>query len=66
MEWHRYVDVVQQYLNSSFNRSIGRTSFEVMVGTRMKLKDDVELRNLIEKEIIEIYESQRNQLRSEV
>lgn len=59
MEWVKHVDVVHQHLNSSFNRSIGKTP-ELLIRTSMKLKDDMKLRELIGKEIIENYEKQRN------
>lgn len=57
LEWHKYVDKVQHYLNSSFNRSINRSPYELMVGINMKLKDDLKLKELLQAKIVANFES---------
>lgn len=64
-EWHKYVGSVQQYINSSFNRSIGRSPFELMIGKSMSLKDDTRLKEAIDEEIARLYDDQRLTLRQE-
>lgn len=65
MDWWKHINRVQQLLNSSGNRSIKTTPFEVLMGKKMKLKDDLELRRLIEEELIDIYEEDRSAIRDE-
>lgn len=64
-EWYKFVDVAQQFLNASFNRSIGATPFELLIGRSMKLKDDVQFREIIEKELIKSFQQERCQIREE-
>lgn len=61
--WYKHVDPVQQYLNSSQNRSTGFSPFELLVGKNMRLKDDLVLRELIEAEHRMQIQESRNQLR---
>lgn len=44
-EWYKYLSVAQQYLNTTFHRSIGMTPFQVLFGTRPRFKDDPSMRN---------------------
>lgn len=64
-DWYKFIDQLQQNINSSFNRSVGKTPFEIMIGTNMRLKDDIKLRSLLEKEFIEIFQKERSALRDE-
>lgn len=64
-EWHRYVGVAQQFMNSSPNRSIGMTPFELLVGKAMRLKEDLEFRTILEKEMQSLFQQERSQLRDE-
>jgi len=50
LEWYKHVDAVQQHINSSYNRSIKRTPFELMIGKPMRLKTDIRLQELMEAE----------------
>lgn len=63
-EWHKHVDRVQQCINSTYSRSLKMTPFELLVGRKMQLKDDQELRKLIEDEIVNAYMEERINLRS--
>lgn len=61
--WYKHVNLVQQYINSTYTRSIGMTPFQLLTGTNMKLKNDLELRQIIEQEIIEEFQEERNSFR---
>lgn len=41
------------------------TPFKLLFGTDMKMKDDISIRELIEKEIISIFEENRDEIRSQ-
>ncbi|XP_043275316.1 uncharacterized protein [Venturia canescens] len=62
-EWFRYLGLAQQYLNTSFHRSIGSTPFQVMLGVRPRLREDVSLREMVEKEFITSFEEERDEIR---
>ena len=51
-ELFKHLDSLQQHIDSSFCRSIGMTPYEFLVGTKMKVKDDLELCSLLDEEII--------------
>ncbi|KAG5320741.1 MOS1T transposase, partial [Pseudoatta argentina] len=55
----------QQYLNSLPHRSIGTTSFNILFGATMRLKDNVEIRELIESEWIAAFQENRSKLRED-
>lgn len=40
-KWYRFIDQVQRSLNCTLQRSIGVTPFEVLVGTKMRIKEDL-------------------------
>lgn len=61
--WYKHVSKVQRALNSTYQRSINTTPFNLMVGRRMRNKEDVELQNLLQQESIEIYNHDRDELR---
>lgn len=62
-KWFQHTDKVQQFLNKTYQRSIGMSPFELLFGVPMKTKDDVELKSLIEQEIIESFVDDRELLR---
>lgn len=62
-KWYRFIGRVQQIINSTYHRSIGTTPFEMLVGTKMKTKDDIQLKELIERELAADYDDQRSELR---
>lgn len=64
-KWYKHVLKVQQILNSSFQRSIGTTLFELLIGTKMKQKDDLTIRDSIEKKFQLLFEQNRDQLRTQ-
>ena len=65
-EWFKHVDLLQQNLNSSYARSIGMTPFELLVGSKMKLKNDPELRSVLDEILIAAFQEERAELRDKV
>lgn len=64
-EWHKYFGTVQQYLNVTQHRSIGTTPFNLIFGTHSRLEDDIFIREIIEKELIAIFEENRDDTRGQ-
>lgn len=64
-KWYKYVDVVQQTINSSYQRSIATTPFELLFGTKMHMKTDMTIKSLLEEELIKGFENDRAELRNE-
>ncbi|KAG5308159.1 TF28 protein, partial [Pseudoatta argentina] len=63
--WYKFVDRVQQYINSSMSRSTGLSPFELLIGKKMRLKDDLELKQIIEDEMILLLQEKRETLREQ-
>ncbi|KAG5319351.1 ABCGN protein, partial [Pseudoatta argentina] len=63
--WYKFVDRVQQYINSSMSRSTGLSPFELLIGKNMRLKDDLELKQIIEDETILLLQEKRETLREQ-
>lgn len=49
-KWYKHVPKVQQTLNTTYQRSIGMTPFELLTGVNMKLKDDLIIKDVLDKE----------------
>jgi len=64
-EWHKYLEVCQQYLNATPHRSTGTTPFKLLFGTNIRIKDEPKIKELIEEEWIKMFEENRDKLRSE-
>ena len=65
-EWYKHVDKVQQYINSTTSRSTGHSPFKILTGIEMKTNKQTalaEIGEIIEKEYIEMFEKNRNDLR---
>ena len=56
---------VQQTLNSSFQRAIQKTPFEVMFGIAMKKRSDVDIQTLIKEEMMHKFDEERENFRRE-
>lgn len=61
--WFKHVGKVQRALNSTFQRSINMTPFEVLIGTKMRTKEDVKIQELLQEENIKQYDETREKLR---
>lgn len=64
-EWFKHVDRVQQYLNATPTRSTGFSPFELLIGKPMRLRDDLELRKLIEDDVVKELQEKRLILREQ-
>lgn len=62
-KWYKFVDKVQQIINSTYARSTNTTPFELMTGIKMRTKEDVRIKELIESEMIKQFENGRIELR---
>lgn len=61
--WYRHVSRLQQALNSTFQRSVNTSPHELLVGAKMRLKQDTEILSLVEQETRDIFMSNREELR---
>jgi len=64
-QWHKFVARAQRYLNHVPSRSTGKSPFNLMFGTRMRLKEDPQLAEILEIENALIFHEKRDQLREE-
>ncbi|KMQ91095.1 blastopia polyprotein [Lasius niger] len=62
-EWYKYLNTVQLYLNTTLHRSIATTPFHLLFGTRARLRDDDNLRELLENEWVTFFQQDRDELR---
>lgn len=63
MEWYKHVNNVQRFINATYQRSIDTTPFELLIGTKMRNKENVRLQELLEEENRKLYEDDREELR---
>ncbi|GBN00585.1 Transposon Ty3-G Gag-Pol polyprotein, partial [Araneus ventricosus] len=64
-KWFKFVPELQRILNSTYERSINLTPFELLVGVKMRDKTDLKLRELIEEEIRSNFQESRENLRKD-
>lgn len=64
-KWYKFVDRVQSALNSTYQRSIATSPFEILIGVKMKTKEDILLREMIEQETLKQFDAYREELRTE-
>ncbi|CAA9994248.1 unnamed protein product, partial [Nesidiocoris tenuis] len=62
--WYKKIGEVQQIINSTYQRSIGMTPFELLIGVPMKLKH-TQLYKLVEEEIINNFVDDREETRKQ-
>jgi len=62
-KWYRYVDRVQCAINSTYQRSVGTSPFEVLFGVKMRRKEDIEVLALVEQESVSFFDEEREKLR---
>lgn len=61
-EWYKYLNTVQLYLNTTVHRSIKTTPFYLLFGTHARLRDDDNLRELLEREWVTLFQKNRDEL----
>ncbi|GFS51639.1 hypothetical protein TNCV_550311 [Trichonephila clavipes] len=69
-KWYKYVDRLQRILNSTICRSTKWTPFELLVGTKMRNKEDILIKDLLleemAKELLEQHEFLRNDAKKNI
>ncbi|KAK7870273.1 hypothetical protein R5R35_001001 [Gryllus longicercus] len=64
-KWYKVVPDVQRAMNSTYQRSIGRSPFELLVGVKMRNKTDIRVLDLLNEELIAIFEDRRDEFRED-
>ncbi|GFT05327.1 retrovirus-related Pol polyprotein from transposon 297 [Trichonephila clavipes] len=64
-KWYSHVPHLQEILNSTFQRSIKMTPFELLFGTKMKSCQDIETVELLNDETTAQFQEQRDALRQD-
>lgn len=59
------MNLVQQYLNTTLQRSISTTPFHLMFGSHARVREDVQIRELLEHEWAKAFQEKRYDLRLE-
>lgn len=62
-KWYKHVDNVQQVINSTYQRSIDTTPFELLTGVRMKFQQAKDIQEILEEEIRQDFNEEREELR---
>ncbi|GFX16283.1 retrovirus-related Pol polyprotein from transposon 17.6 [Trichonephila clavipes] len=64
-KWYKYVDRLQRVLNSTISRSTKWTPFELLVGIKMRNKEDILIKDLLLEEMAKELLEQREFLRND-
>lgn len=64
-KWYSHVPHLQQILNSTFQRSIKSTPFELLFGTKIKSPQDQKIMDLLVEEITTQFQQHRDELRKD-
>ncbi|GFW21042.1 retrovirus-related Pol polyprotein from transposon 17.6 [Trichonephila clavipes] len=64
-KWYKYVDRLQRTLNSTISRSTKWTPFELLVGIKMRNKEDILIKDLLLEEMAKELLEQREFLRND-
>ncbi|GFU50977.1 hypothetical protein TNCV_4461721 [Trichonephila clavipes] len=64
-KWYKYVDRLQRILSSTISRSTKRTPFELLVGIKMRNKEDILIKDLLLEEMAKELLEQREFLRND-
>ncbi|GFT65526.1 retrovirus-related Pol polyprotein from transposon 17.6 [Trichonephila clavipes] len=64
-KWYKYVDRLQRILNSTICRNTKWTPFELLVGTKLRNKEDILIKDLLLEEMAKELLEQREFLRSD-
>lgn len=63
-QWYKHVDCVQKCINSSYQRSIRMTPFELMFGIKIKQREDIDVLSVIDEEVAQLFDEERSDLRN--
>lgn len=64
-KWFKQVPRLQRVLNKTYQRSIDTTPFELLFGVRAQQPEDIKLKDIIEAEYQEMFQSNREELREQ-
>lgn len=64
-KWFKYIDRVQRSINSTYQRSIGTNPFKLLIGVSINQPEDLRLTELLNEEIIQNYNDERENLSSD-
>ncbi|GFX66477.1 retrovirus-related Pol polyprotein from transposon 17.6 [Trichonephila clavipes] len=64
-KWYKYIDRLQRILNSTISRSTKWTPFELLVGIKMRNKEDILIKDLLLEEMAKQLLEQREFLRTD-
>jgi len=64
-KWYQHVAAVQRAINSTYQRSIKRTPFELLTGARMRDKTDLKITELLQNEVVDQFDAERDTIRKE-
>ncbi|GFU41725.1 hypothetical protein TNCV_1076201 [Trichonephila clavipes] len=64
-KWFKHVHRLQRIMNSTTTRSTKFTPFEVLIGVKMKQKEDLQIKHLLEDKLSEQFINKRETLRNE-
>ena len=69
-KWYKHVEKLQYFLNSTYQRSVGTTPFQLLIGILMKCKEDLHLKELLDEELrrqfFEDRQEQREKAKTEI
>ena len=64
-DWHKYVGKAQQYLNYVPSRSTGFSPAQLLFGTKIRLKEDIRINEILEEESRKAFQERRNYVQEE-
>lgn len=64
-KWYKHVASVQRVLNSSYQRAIGMSPFELLTGVKIRRAEDKRVQDMISAEARENFEESRDELRQQ-
>lgn len=63
--WYKHISKLQRVINSSYQRSIQTSPFELLTGTKIRLKDDMKILEYLEEQNRREFMDKRDELRKE-
>ena len=61
-EWFKHLEKTQKYLNATPSRSTSVTPFQLLFGTQIIMRDDPQMRQLVEDEWAAMFQKERDHL----
>lgn len=64
-KWFKFTDKLQMAINATFQRSIGYSPFEILMGVPLRWNDELNLKEILGEEILRDFLEQRENLRDQ-